>query len=118
MTAPPVLLEINRATWKSMFNAARSGDLAATEEFRTLWLDYEDIHCFLCDAAVPSDAVRSEPLPHKERPDLIFAAPLCADCSALPTLQRLHRVNKLLGQMWKGKNGQPMRFTFKTPWNR
>jgi hypothetical protein len=116
--APPVLLEIDRALWRSTFNAAQRGDSEANEAFRALWLEYTDIHCFTCNNPVPSDACYSEPLPHKTRADLVLVAPLCVECRNLTSQQRLHRVNKMLGRMWKHKNGSPMRFTYRTPWNR
>src|SRR5690348_4661770 len=117
-SAPPVLLEINRAEWRTTFNAAQAGDADANEAFRQLWVGYSDLRCFLCDVAVPSDAAYSEPLPHKDRADLVLVAPLCGDCRNLTTQQRLHRVHKMLGKIWKNKDGSPMRFTYKTPWSR
>jgi hypothetical protein len=113
-----VLLDIDRRKWRRMFNSAQAGDAEAIEEFRQLWLGYEDLECFLCAKAIPSDACYSEPLAHRDRADLVMVAPLCSECRALPTLQRLHRTGKMLGKMWKTKNGNPMRFSYRMPWSR
>jgi hypothetical protein len=115
---PVVLLDIDRRRWRKLFNSAQAGDADAIAEFRALWVGYEDLECFLCAQPVASDACFSEPLAHRDRADLVMVAALCADCRNLPNLQRLLRTGKMLGKMWRTKNGNPTWFSYKMPWSR
>lgn len=106
-----VLLSIDKAAFKAAYRAAADGDESALHELLDAWAGYADreLACFVCDA-VTANPPYSFVLPERGDPRKAIAIPLCPACAALPTLQRQHRVTRLLKKMWTRPGGPQVHF--------
>jgi hypothetical protein len=81
-----------------LYRDFKAGD--AVDEVREMFA--ADGECFLCGepAGVDHDLLVTEDPTAPNRQAIL--APLCSDCMELPLLLRLHRVRKLMAEMFPG----------------
>jgi hypothetical protein len=103
MPAELLLLSVCRAEVLAVHPRVAAGDSAALPYFRDLWADYADrpLACFLRDAECVSPPFTML-MPERHAGAEALAAPLCADCTALPPMVRLNRAVVLLKRMLPG----------------
>jgi hypothetical protein len=95
-----------------LYKQAAKGNDAALDMLDTLWSDYTDIFCFICDKPT-GEKPKTQALP--ERPDYdarkVILVPICADCWALPQLERLNKCLMIMKAMF-ARRGRQVHFNF------
>ena len=72
-----VILLVSRTSFESIHKAAAKGDEAALHELETLWNDYDEVPCFLCDAITPRAEIFSKVMREFNDSAMLIVLPLC-----------------------------------------
>ena len=94
------MLAAELRTAMRLFRDYKAGDVAATREVRDLFSPADP--CFLCDQPAGDDRDLLCTEDPAQPNSAAILAPLCADCMAQPTQQRLHQLRLMMAATFRG----------------